>query len=363
MRLNLNGPINSLGYGVVSYNLWKNLRKKFDLTLWPIGGRIELPVEPDEELQKDIVGDHFNSKYNSLDKNTPCLKVWHEHSLAERIGKGVFSVLPFFEINKFDEKRKSHLSSADIIFVPSTWAKNIVRENLHLDSIVAPCGVDFDIFSPVPQNVNKCIFFNCGKWEYRKGHDILHKAFADAFSSNENVELWMMPANPFLTEHEKVLWEEKYKNDMRIKILPRVQFQQQVAQVMAQTYCGVFPARSEGWNLELLEMMAMGKKVIATDYSAHTEYCDSDNCKLIDIKEEEIAYDGKWFMGNVGTWASLDGDPYDQLVHHMRQAYREWSNNPFEQNENGIRTAKKFSWENMSDIISRVLQCKEANVC
>ena len=39
---------------------------------------------------------------------------------------------------------------------------------------------------------------------------------------------------------------------------------------MAEAHCGVFPARSEGWNLGLVEMLSMGRHVIATDYSAHT---------------------------------------------------------------------------------------------
>ena len=57
---------------------------------------------------------------------------------------------------------------------------------------------------------------------------------------------------------------------------------------MAKTDCGVFPARAEGWNLELLEMMSCNKPVIATNYSAHTEFCDDKNCMLIDIEDMEI---------------------------------------------------------------------------
>ena len=66
---------------------------------------------------------------------------------------------------------------------------------------------------------------------------------------------------------------------------------------MSQTDCGVFPARAEGWNLELLEMMSCGKNVIATNYSSHTEFCNSENCMLVETTELEDAHDGKWFRG------------------------------------------------------------------
>jgi glycosyltransferase involved in cell wall biosynthesis len=115
---------------------------------------------------------------------------------------------------------------------------------------------------------------------------------------------------------------------------------------MAKTDCGVFPARSEGWNLELLEMMAMGKDVITTNYSAHTEFCKTSNSMLIEIDSEEVAYDGKWFMGNVGTWASINDNAFEQLVTHLRDFYQRWKEvegNTF--NLEGLRTAQELTWK------------------
>ena len=90
---------------------------------------------------------------------------------------------------------------------------------------------------------------------------------------------------------------------------------------MKQTDCGVFPARAEGWNLELLEMMACGKHVITTNYSAHTEFCNKDNCFLVDINELETAHDGVFFSGEYGHWASFDNSAKDQLIEHMRMVH------------------------------------------
>lgn len=350
--INYQGPICSTGYGVVSYNIWREMRKLTDVTLWPIGNQVQLLTQAYDasDLNDDIV------KQENFNHSHPSLKVWHENHLAERIGNGPMYAYPFFEINKFDERRKNHLKSVDHLFVSSQWAKDIILDQTALrddEVTIAPCGVDTNIFSPTSQyNEQKCIFFNCGKWEIRKGHDILIRAFKDAFPNElERVELWMMTENPFLNNSEKAYWHNMMQVDNRIKHITKVQYQEQLAQVMNQTFCGVFPAKAEGWNLELLEMMSCGKHVIATNYSAHTEFCNNKNCHLINITEEEPAYDGKWFDGNCGTWASLENEAYDELVSHLQYMYQVWLQNPRSQNEIGITTAREFSWDKTAKII------------
>jgi glycosyltransferase involved in cell wall biosynthesis len=359
-KLNLNVPINSLGYGVVGYNLWKELNQKCDVTLWPIPDpqRIQPPCQIDEQTIQQIRLDV--GKQDNYDYNAPSLKVWHENHLAEHVGRGKYYALPFFEVNKFNDRRISHLLSADEVIVTSQWAKDIIlketafeKEQVH----VVPCGVDRNIFNETNYVVNreKCIFFNCGKWETRKGHDILYKAFKDAFpNGNEPVELWMMTENPFLTPEEKAKWESLY-NDPRIKLIPRVQYQEELATIMGQTFCGVFPSRAEGWNLEALEMMACGKQVIITNYSAHTEFCNEDNSLLINIDIEEPMYDGKWFVGDNGTWASLEGAAYESLVNHLIGAWGMWFEQPSRLNHSGIETSKELSWSNMATTINNIV--------
>lgn len=353
--INFNSGINSLGYGIVGFNLYKELSAICDVTLWPMQDRVDWPVTPTQEIA-DLISRDI-AKQDSFNHRFPCLKVWHENQLAQRIGEGKYFVLPFFEVNKFNVRRQMHMLSADEIIVTSKWAKDIVEKEIGCDSYVVPCGVDREIFNVDNNQVNdrRCIFFNCGKWEVRKGHDILRKAFDTAFPSSEPVELWMMTQNPFLTEDETREWEWLYQSDT-IKLIPRVQYQEQLAEIMSQVYCGVFPARAEGWNLELLELMSMGKQVITTSYSAHTEFCTPDNSLLIDITEEEPMYDGKWFVGEEnGTWASLEGKPFNQLVDHLRSVYEVWKTQPHKENDVGILTAERLTWEKMARSIHDII--------
>ena len=105
-----------------------------------------------------------------------------------------------------------------------------------------------------------------------------------------------------------------------------------------------FPSRAEGWNLELLELMSCGKNVIATNYSAHTEFCNSENCFLIETTEQETAYDGKWFTGQ-GNWAKLSETVIQDLINNMQNVHQLKQNQELKPNQQGITTAEKFSWE------------------
>lgn len=354
-KINIISPINQLGYGITGLNVVKELSKSTEVSLFMIGQPQVTNQEDADIISKCIKNAQF------FDYNAACIKIWHQHDMAQFAGRGERIGFPIFELDKFNDLEKHQLQSLDRIFVCSEWAKNVVLKNTNVKKsnvIVIPLGVDSYIFKPseMPKDA-PTRFFNCGKWEIRKGHDILVNIFNDAFSEDDNVELLMMCENPFCTEQEQNEWINLYKKSKlgsKIHIIPRQNTQQEVYNIMSQTHCGIFPARAEGWNLELLEMMACGKHVIATDYSAHTEFCNSNNTLLIPIKETETAYDGKWFHGQ-GNWARIDDNAIGQAIQHMRKIHNLNKNNELDVNQPGIQTSKEFSWKNTGRKILNVI--------
>ena len=356
-KLNLLSPISSLGYGVAGVNILKNL-SNYDVALFLLGNLEGTEAEIElarKALAKAEVFDGFNG--------APCLKIWHEFSMAERIGQGPLFAFPFFEIDKFDARRINHLQSTDHIIVASEWAKGIMQQNCPKAPpiSVAPLGVDTSVFTARPYlRTDKCVFLNCGKWEKRKGHDLLLEMFKTAFPHESDVELQMMTHNPFLSEHTGLLkhareWERYYRSDPRVRLIGRVPTHAEVAQIMGSADCGIFPSRAEGWNLELLEMMAMGKHVIATDYSAHTQFCNQQNADLIDITNMEVAHDGVFFVDSLAQWASLSGGPFKQGVEYLRSFYERWRSGEDQYNTAGVETAKQFSWKNTAKRIEEII--------
>lgn len=354
-KLNLVCPINSLGYGISSYNIWNSLRKKCQITLFPIGNaNIESHWDKDG-LLADIKRQH------QYDKNNPALKIWHAHDLLMKPhGSGKYYTYTFFETDIISDSERVGYNISDIIIAPTQWAKEVlVKNNIPADKIkVASPGVDCSIFNHELDIIDEdsqedYIFINIGKWEIRKGHDILVHMFNQAFDTTDNVRLVMINTNPFISEKENKQWQDLYKNTKlgdKIYIIPRLSSQADIAKIMKISDCGIFPARAEGWNNEAIEMMAMNKPVILTNYAGHTEYATNDNSYLIDINSHESAHDGKFFDGT-GQWAKLDAKAIDQAVEYMRYVYK----HEVLQNPAGLKTAQSFSWELTSDKILEII--------
>jgi glycosyltransferase involved in cell wall biosynthesis len=346
VKLNLIAPINPLGYGITGLNVLKALQQcDVDVSLFPIG-QPQITNQHDADCTMRGVE---SAKF--FDNKAPCLKIWHQHDMAQFVGKGEHIGFPIFELDTFNESERHHLKSCDRLFVCSEWAKVILYNQKEWTSPrvdIVPLGVDANIFKSTKKvNNNKTIFFNCGKWEIRKGHDILIDAFKQVCKECDDVELWMMCSNPFNSPEEDARWANLY-NHNKIKLIPRANTQQDVYNIMSMVDCGVFPSRGEGWNLELLEMMSIGKHVIATDYSAHTQFCNKSNCILIPVNGLTKAYDGKWFFGQ-GNWANITKNEIDTIAREMINFHK---NKPTDVNHAGIQTAKFYSWENTArDII------------
>jgi len=357
MSINISCPLNNTGYGISSINIVKALSKiDKNISLFPIG-QSYIDTQNDYDLFYSLV----EKAISDFDINAPYLKIWHQFDLFNRGGKGKYFAFPFFELDTFNKLERNHLSVPDTVLVSSKWAKDVIENNGITNNIeVVPLGVDVSVFDyklfdnddNLEKKEDKYIFLNIGKWEVRKGHDILLEIFNTAFPDEQDVELWILASevtNSYSSKEELEKWKKMYDSP-RIKIIPGVQKHSDIAKIIYMSDCGIYPSRAEGWNLEALETMAMNKPVIITDYSAHTEFCNNDNSYLIEILDKEVAFDGKAFKGQ-GLWAKLEDKQINQTIEYMRHVYK----SKVKTNPNGVETAKKFSWNNTAETIVRCI--------
>ena len=340
MNVQLMSPVGGTGYGYVGLNIIQELAKNHNIGYTPIG-----QPNVESQAQADLLN-HCISVVHLIPDDSPSLKIWHQFDLLVRPGKGKYYAFPFFEVDKFNQKELYHLNSTDEIVVSCKWAKDIIQNNNISKPVhIVNMGVDTEIFNPNNNQItDNYIFITIGKWEKRKAHDIIIECFGQAFDSKDNVELWMVTNNPFLNKEEEAEWTKRVDSSPlreKIKVFPRLPNHQAVAQVLGYADCGIYISRGEGWNLELLETMAMNKPVIASNYSAHTEYCTPENSFLVNIAETEPAIDNKWFFGD-SNWAKIDQDQKDQTIEHMRFCY----SNRVLSNPAGLETAQTLSWKN-----------------
>lgn len=356
--VNYSAPINQLGYGIAGQEILINLlRLGVNAALFPIH-----PIK-DEDCPQQYMREIREAEKRSglYNPSAPAIRVYHQNKMAEFPGRGRRVGFPFFELSTLTPEERHHLNNCDDLVVASKWAQCVCLENdiQHVPHVV-PLGVNRGTFDDQLRTrltrVDKdhTVFVNVGKWEIRKGHDVLLDAFNKAFSPSDRVILKMIPENPFIG-HMNQMWARQFHGSKmgavnKIQLYPRVRSQLDVARFLATADCGVFPARAEGWNLELIECMSLGLPCIATNYSAHTEFVDENNCLLIQVDKTEPANDGVWFHGQ-GEWACLGEGQEEQLIEHMRSVHRLKQTGQLPPNVGGIETANKFTWQNTATLL------------
>lgn len=353
--INLIGPPCISGYGLSLINILEQLGD--EVALFPIG-----MVDPPEESRGVVRSALDRAKF--YDDAAPSVRIYHAFGQAEPVGRGPKVGYPFFEIDPLQPNEVHHANKLDMLLVASGWAADVSRRSgVTVPIRVVPLGVDRRIFHEgirVTRTDADTVFLNVGKFTLNKGHDFLIEAFNRAFTPRDPVKLLAAGYNVHIGDRGNAHWKDLYEGSPlgvagKVRVLPRLRTQHDVALLMASSDVGVFPARAEGWNLDLLEMLSCGKPVIATSYSAHTEFCTPENSSLIPVDGLEEANDGIWFHGE-GYWAHLGDDQMDFTVEAMRSAHKAKLSGDLGVNRAGIETAIEYSWANTVAVLRSTIE-------
>ncbi len=348
--INFSAPFCRTGYGVTGAHMLKALAEVgADVAYFPLG-------TVDRQIAEVPTLDRALARQDDFDPKAPSVRLAQQFDLASHVGSGERIGFPIFEINQFTARELHHLRAQDRLFVCSSWARDVLRDNkvTHIPIHVVPLGVDRTVFNemvPSVQPTNDTVFMQIGKLEPRKGQLDLLRAFEAAFSPNDAVRLSLYCYNPFVDATTFARALQPFRTSpmsRRIDLhTSPLATHHDVARVMRGADCGVFCSRAEGWNLEALEMLAVGKPVIATNYSGHTEFLTNDNARLVHVDHLERA--------GVGAWAAFGTRQHEQLVEHLRSVHAARRVGLLDLNHAGIDTATHFSWRNTATLMLRAL--------
>lgn len=179
-----------------------------------------------------------------------------------------------------------------------------------------------DLGLPQDKFIFLFIFDFCSSSE-RKNPAATIKAFKQTFGkSNEDVLLVIKFSNAeYFPEHLEQL-KALVEDDPSVKFMDGYLLRHELNALIYNCDCYVSLHRSEGFGLTIAEAMFYGKPVIATDYSANTEYMNVGNSFPVKYDLIPIAEDfGSYKKSNL--WANPDIEHAAYLMRHVFDNYEE----------------------------------------
>lgn len=211
----------------------------------------------------------------------------------------------FFEVDVLLDEAVSALANFDLVIAGSRWCESILNAHGCSHTATVIQGIDPEIFFPGNDSPPKDRFtiFSGGKFELRKGQDLVIRAFRVFKERYQDAHLLCAWFNPWeksmdsmqLSPHiivsantggyfdriREVLVDNGISLD-DVTILPPKRMDEMVW-VYRFADVGLFPNRCEGGtNLVLMEFMATGKPAIATDTSGHKDILTDRNAMLLE---------------------------------------------------------------------------------
>jgi glycosyltransferase involved in cell wall biosynthesis len=317
--------------------LWVDNGKMEDFTIYP---------SPEKEFSHDIdlVLNETNHYlfYEQYNRPKIAYNVWESTLQPEEF---------FNKLKEFDE-----------LWVPSKWQKECsIKQGYDANKIkVVPEGVDVNTFYPEQVDLleeykdNRFKFLLFGRWDYRKSTKEIIQTFLKTFDKNEPVDLvisvdnmWGEQMDGFKSTEERLSHYNLL--DPRIKII-HFPSREDYIKYLKTGHVFVSCARSEGWNLPLIEAMACGTPSIYSNCSAQLEFAEGKGfpVNIIGEKVADANDYGRYKMSDLpGNYYEPDFNHLSQIMRHVYQNYELCKQKSLTESED---LREQFSWEKIGEI-------------
>jgi glycosyltransferase involved in cell wall biosynthesis len=246
----------------------------------------------------------------------------------------------------------------DEVWVPSTFNRQTLLESgVNRPVHVVPLGVDPNYFHP---NIashpwpDGYTFLSVFEWVERKAPELLLKAFNDEFRANEPVVLFIktMNVDPSVDVRRDVADLELKEDGGRIHLALNHEVPSyQLGSLYRSADCLVMASHGEGWGMPVIEAMACGLPVIATNWSAHCDYMTEGNAYPLRIEGLVPA------KARCGYYAGFNWAEPSYI--HLRSLMRHVFQNQAEARAKGARASREilesWTWEHSARKIIRRL--------
>jgi len=255
---------------------------------------------------------HFNGDHAEI-----VAKKWSEDVFSTAYSIGFWH----WELPVFPDEYLNWFSRVDEVWTPSNFVRDAIGKKSPVPTLVFPLCVDEKVFNPPPADksafnlpTNKFLFlisFDFYSSMERKNPIDAIRAFALLIQREvKPVHLVVKTSNSHADRKSaKKLHEQLDSLPSNTYTIIEDTFLRTDFLKLINTCDALLSLhRSEGFGLHLAEAMAMGKNVVATNWSGNVDFMDNSNSYPVDFKLVEIDNDhGAYRFGN--HWAAPD-------IHH-----------------------------------------------
>ena len=329
-----------------------------------------------EDQSKGLRHDHpIYSKYknefvhnvNIVLQETNHNYYWDDYT-GPKIGYNVWESTE--QPKKFFEK----LLEYDQIWVPSQWqADCTIKQGANPSKVkVVPEGVDISTYNleetkniPDEYNDGRFKFIHFGRWDYRKSTKEIIETFLKTFDESDPVDLILSVDNRYGFYADACNTTEERIKKYNIPADPRLKF---ISFVSREDYISYLKkgnvflscARSEGWNLPLIEAMSCGTPSIYSNCSAQLEFAEGKGLPVKILGEKPCQgnmYDGYTHSLQDGVLPGNFYEPdFNDLSKVMRDAYKNYDKHKEQAIIDANIIHAKYNWDAVAEVGRDTLQ-------
>lgn len=351
MKLVFKCPINSLSFGNVSINILRELKERdIDLTVFPHGNADISAFDRMDEKFKVWLEDVINNRFLKVDKDAPTLNLWHINGSENRITSKQF-LYTFYELDEPTDTEKALVNLQDHTFFSSSHSQNCFNGE---NTSFCPLGFDQDFHKTNKEYLSKDIihFGLIGKFEKRKNHEQIIKAWVKKYGNNFKYRLSCLIDNPFLKTDQmnaiktQLLGGQSVGN---VTFLPRLKTNSEVNDLLNAIDIDLSGlSGAEGWNLPAFNSTCLGKWSAVLNNTSHKDWATEKNSIFVNSEERVPAYDGTFFQqGGFYNQGNINYLTEDVAI----DAFEKAEALAKKENHEGLKLKEKFSYKNTVDTI------------
>jgi glycosyltransferase involved in cell wall biosynthesis len=190
------------------------------------------------------------------------------------------------------------LNLFDEIWVPTKHGANLFKSNgVTRPIMVMPLGVDIERYNSnktpydFGSDLNQFVFLSVFKWGYRKGYDILLKAYMDEFSAEDNVSLVLATRCETDPNPNRISEDLAYLRsgvDKQDEELPHIVLytkhfaEKDMPRIYNSSNAFALISRGEGFGLPYYEAASCGLPIIGSKCSGHGDLLNETNSYVVE---------------------------------------------------------------------------------